>query len=216
MVGILDVDTDIKACICSEIQHLQTSTPPPAAAAVMASTTNALILGDKAEEIFNPTSKIAGNYKNVYVNNAQLPYSFYVVYSDEHYGTNDKGESTLVPSEQVLSTQKGDFSETITLKYAVRSAQGYDIQDPGICLFQHGSYKGSTRMFRASENNLQDTFGGPNAAQGVSSLIVTGGTWNLYGTVDFKPPLLATVKKGEFLPSLPYNDKVQSVEKIAD
>jgi hypothetical protein len=198
-----------------------TSTPhtiaAAAAAAAMATTSNPLVLiGGVDHKIYDPTCDIIadfGRYRKVYVDNSKFPHSFYLVYSEKHYGTDNTGSTALVPSNLF----SGNFSEPVHLSFDAASAQGYDFHDPAIYLFEHYNYKGNPRIFRASEKDLRPTFGDSGDWRGVSSLIITGGVWNLYGSTDFKPPLLRTVKKGDYISFLySDNDKVLSVQRVQD
>jgi hypothetical protein len=184
----------------------------------MTDTTNYLVLeGESGRLTINkPTPVVAGEYTKAYVNNSKSPHSFYLVYRENYYGEDNIGETAVVPSK-LTDVLPGKLSEPVNFGFNAHSARGFDMHDPAIYLFEHFSYKGHAKMLRSSDKDLRPTFGYPGDWDGVSSLIVTGGVWNLYGSTDFKPPLLRTVKKGDYISFYSSdNDRVQSVQKIED
>ena len=181
----------------------------------MASTSNALVLGNDAVQIYDPSSKIIedhGSYKQAKVDNSASPKSFYVVYDKEHFGTSEGGatKAQLVPPDPL----GGDLSQTVTTSFNIASAQGFDIRDPAIVLFEHPSYTGNSRQYRSSQRDVSRSFPTGDNWSGVSSFIVTGGKWSLYGTKNMKPPLLKTVTAGCYTWAGSANDKVLSIERV--
>ena len=188
---------------------------PPINHSTMASTSNALILGNDAVEIYDPSTHVIedyGSYKKAKVDNSASPKSFYVVYDKEHYGTS-QGSATqahLVPPDPLGS----DLSQTVTTSFDIASTQGFDIRDPAIILFEHPNYIGNARQYRSSQRDVSRSFPRGDHWSGVSSFIVTGGKWNLYGAKNMKPPLLKTVTTGFYTWAGSANDKVMSIERV--
>ena len=83
------------------------------------------------------------------MDNSENPRSFYN--SEKHYATNYTGQSTLVPPDPLSGS-----SETVQLKYDAASAQGYDLHDPAIYLFEHATFMGTSIEVRGDEKDLRD------------------------------------------------------------
>ena len=181
----------------------------------MASTSNALILGNDAVEIYDPCSHVKedyGPYQQAKVDNSASPKSFYVVYDKRHYGTSE-GVATraqLVPPDPL----GGNLSQTVSTGFDIESAQGFDIRDPSIVLFEHPNYIGNARQYRSSQRDVSRSFPTGDHWSGVSSFIVTGGKWKLYGAKNMRPPLLRTVTTGCYTWAGSANDKVLSIERV--
>lgn len=181
----------------------------------MASTTNALILGNGGDaEIYDPTSNIADEYdstglRDAKVDNTDSPKSFYVVYDQKNYGIDSPAtvKAALVPRDPLSGSD-----ETVTIKFDAASAQGYDLRSPGIILFESPNYIGNSKQFRASKKNVTSSFppGGPD---GVSSVIVTGGKWKLYSGKNMKGRMIAEVTAGPH--SFTGGDSVKSIERVS-
>ena len=185
----------------------------------MASTSNPLILtndaGDKVQ-IYDPEHDIIddyGRYSHASMDNRDSPKSFYVVYDKTDYGQSEgvATTATLVPSDPL----SGASGPTINLSYSVASAQGFDLKSPGIILFEHPNYIGNAKQFTSSKRDLRPYFPPGDNWSGVSSIIVTGGKWRLWGGRNFKPPQInGDLEKGCY--SFKGRDKVQSIERLVD
>ena len=185
----------------------------------MTSTSNPLILtndaGDKVE-IYDPEPDIIndyGRYNHASMDNRDSPKSFYVVYDKTDYGHREGilTTATLVPSDPL----SGASGPMINLTYPAASAQGFDLKSPGICLFEHPNYIGNAKQFRSSKKDLRPYFPSGDNWSGVSSIIVTGGKWRLWGGRNFKPPQInGDLEKGCY--SFKGRDKVQSIERLVD
>lgn len=203
--------SDLRAQLNSFNQHILV------ASNIMSSTSNALILGDDAVEIYDPTSDIAQEYPIVggaaytkaRVDNTDYPKSFYIVYDKTHYGTREgmATRSALVPKDPSSGS-----SETVVTNFPIVSCQGFDVRDPSIILFEHPDFTGNSMQYRSSRRNITSSFHPNDSWNGVSSIIITGGTWNLYGAKNLKAPLLYTLTKGTY--RMKGGDEVQSVERI--
>ena len=156
----------------------------------MTTTSNSLILSDGGFLIVitsDPESNIQEDHDGDYIlanmdNKDEKNSSFYVIYDKVNFGLTDGNstESTFVPSDIFSGS-----SDTVRLPYPAMSAQGFDNQAPGIILFQFERYVGNSQFFHTSRSDITLYF-----PTGVSSVIVTGGNWKLYGSKDFKPPII--------------------------
>ena len=183
----------------------------------MASTSNALFLGNDAVEIYDTTSDIledypivgAGAYTKARIDNTDSPKSFYVVYDKTHYGTREGSatKSALVPPDPSSGS-----SQTVCTDFPIVSCQGFDVRDPSIYLFEHPNFIGNSIQCRSSTRNITRAFRPNDGWNGVSSIIVTGGKWELYGGKNFKQPLLHTLTKGTY--KFIGEDRVESVKRI--
>lgn len=179
-------------------------------------TTNALKLtssdGALTKEIFKPTKSIeeAAGFKIVQViNEDQDIKSFYIVYGVEDYSPNGGGPSALVPPEPL-----NDMNQSVNTTFVIRSAKGYDMQSPGIVLFQHPSFCGPSEQYRSTQPDITASFP-PVSPTGVSSIICTGGEWKVYDKRDSQGSSM-TILPGQILRSLPgsINDRIMSVKFI--
>ncbi len=129
----------------------------------MASTSNALILGDDAVEKYDTTSDIledypmvgAGAYTRARIDNTDCSKSFYVVCDKTHYGTREGSatQSALVPSDPSCGS-----SQTVYADFPIVSCQGFDVRDPSIYLFEHPNFIGNSMECRSSTRNITRAF----------------------------------------------------------
>ena len=190
----------------------------------MASTSKAMMVSNgqgATAEIYDPETDLSANYGinivDAKMENDGKPTSFYVVYDQLDFGQKEGSttKAALVPSDPLSGS-----SEKVKFNFVPKSAQGFDVRDPGIVLFEHPGYKGNARQFRSSRKDV--TEGLPATYwSGVSSFIVTGGSWKLYGNKNFKPPVLTIDGKSIVGPgchdiSPSFDDKVKSVERVID
>lgn len=172
-------------------------------------TSNPLVIGGGAVEIYDPTGDIEedyGKYLDAKVDNSDKPHVFYVVYDKKDFARSSPVVGTLVPSEPLSGK-----TETITLAKPVASAQGFDLSSTGIVLFEHPNYAGNGLKYRGSQKDLRKSFP-TDKFFGVSSIIVMGGKWEVYGARNHKPPLIKTLTEGLYPAG--FNDKVQSIKRI--
>ena len=180
----------------------------------MASTTNALVLGNGEFEMYDPTTNIQDeadlkNPRAAKVANTTSPKTFYVVYDQQDYGTKNP------PATKVAFVPQDPFSGSdaaVITDFDIVSAQGYDLRNPGIILFEHPNYVGNSKQFRASKKNVISNFP-PGTSGGVSSVIVTGGKWRLYSGVNMKGAKVAELTTGTH--SFVGEDRVKSIERVS-
>ena len=178
----------------------------------MAQTTNALLIKNAhgvTQEIFQPNSSIdtSVSYTEANVKISDHKKSFYVVYSEETYRSAGSG-TALVPSDPVSGS-----SDPIQTAFSIRSAQGFDLNTPGLVMFQHNNYLGYGQQFRSKDANITDSFP-TGQIDGASSFICTGGEWKLHTTRRFRGRSVS-VTKGQFcnLSDFGLDDKVKSVHQ---
>ena len=183
----------------------------------MAQTTNGLILKNAngvTQETYQPNPSIDSSlaFKQANVDNAdQNIKTFYVVYSAETYGTagSGTGSASLVPSNPVSGS-----SNSIQTSYIIQSAQGFDLGNPGVVMFQHYNFRGYGVEFRTNNPNITESFP-TGEIDGASSFVCTGGEWRLYTKTNYNGGSVL-VKKGDFgnLDKFGLNDKIKSVKFI--
>lgn len=98
-----------------------------------------------------------------------------------------KAKVLLPPPSLWVLYDKPDFDyggkgtiiyEVCDYKQNIRSAQGFSNTEPGIVLFQGYNYTGFGEEFHGDTYLSKITFP-PGESRGVSSFIVTGGTWQI-------------------------------------
>ena len=178
----------------------------------MSNTRNSLVLKQAPVTLYQQCPDIQkeyGGFTTAHIDNSFSPKSFYIVYDKVDYGKKHSGTAItkLVPSDIMSGS-----SEPVSLGFDAASAQGFDCREPGIILFEHFNYNGSGKEFHETTNDFSASFP-HNSVRGVSSVIVTGGTWEIYDRKNGEGTLLATIKKGEMKPRLDIdsNDKAMSI-----
>ena len=182
----------------------------------MSSTSNACELYDGTLKItiYDPEPNIqedySGNYTRGKMDNKSSPKSFYVVYNKINYGRDDgdKTRYSLVPSDP-----NSDFGLMVYFDFTAKSAHGFDVRSPAIVLFEHHHFIGNANDYRSSHQDITPSF--PN---GATSLIITGGSWRLWGSKNYRPPIIA-VGGEEVLSEGAYpttgGTGVQSIERVS-
>lgn len=181
----------------------------------MAQTTNPLVLETSkgvSQEILAPLPSIDTSlgFQTAHVQNDDPnTKSFYVVDSASNYGTEGAGTGTsrLVPADPLSGS-----SESVETGFVAQSAQGFDVNNPGIVLFQHDNFLGYGVEFRFSQPDITHSFP-VGQIDGASSLICTGGKWELYTKKNYQGAMI-TMQPGinNSLGEVGLNDKIQSVK----
>ena len=113
----------------------------------MASTSKAMMVSNgqgATAEIYDPETDLSANYGinivDAKMENDGKPTSFYVVYDQLDFGQKEGNttKAALVPSDPLSGS-----SEKVKFNFVPKSAQGFDVRDPGIVLFEHPGYKGN-------------------------------------------------------------------------
>ena len=187
----------------------------------MSQTVNPLVLGVDStfvvkQKISNASSHIGGDVDFTFakVDQSSPPAlrSFYVLYSQPGYIHTGNGTSYLVPPDP-LSYSK----DSIPITEPIRSAQGFNLHNPGIVLFEHPEYKGNAVQFFQDSPDITNQFP-PNSPGGVSSIIVTGGTWLLWTGLNYTGVSieLSQANGNCLMPGVVANlgDKIRSVQNV--
>ena len=123
------------------------------------------------------------------------------------YPTNDFNESVGVVSIAfIISAGEG---KRVFDQGNIRSASVYNDANPGIVIFQHPNFGGNFGEYYKDADITKTTPDKPWV--GASSLIVTGGEWELYGRAGKFP---GTYIVGQYQNLDPFDDKVHSIKLI--
>ena len=130
--------------------------------------------------------------------------SFYCLYSVPDYNMSSTGSCVVV-----------DSTKPVQLKFKVQSYQGFNTT--GVVLFKHYEYSGNAEHITQSNPALTI------AKVGLSSLIVSHGSWQLYDQPDYKGNLIplpgsceTIFRPGKYRLDLQYNDKAKSIKLVDD
>lgn len=184
----------------------------------MAQTTNGLVLSCSSstvtQEIFAPTASIdtSEGFNQATVENTDPNVrSFYAIYEEENYDKDAKGRVCLVPSDPLAGT-----SQKVCVNFVIRSAQGFDLDNPGIVLFQNAFMRGYAVQYRFSSPDVSHSFP-PGTTDGASSLVCTGGTWELHTKPNYEGPMVTITPQAVYnLADIKLDDKIRSVKFIKD
>lgn len=170
-----------------------------------------LISPSGTERIYDATANISGGYYQAKVVASDAP-SLWVVYSSPDWD-HDHFEDRQ--SEVIVEPGAG----TVSTPSSILSAQGFNILDPAVILFEHSQYRGYGFEFRSTIEDITSQFT-QGSISGVSSAIITGGIWNLYAGFNFTGKLLSFNGKKDLGPGrydfgcLPGNDQAKSIKRI--
>ena len=160
------------------------------------------------------TEDVIGSKRGINVehqfNLAQVdkPKSFYLVYKGDYESIlEDPSGYAFIPEDFTSGS-----SAKIKTLFFINSAHGYILADPGLVLFSYHYYRGTAKQYTKDDPDITGTFP-PGNTEGVSSYIVTGGTWELWTGTNFSGSKIE-VKKGEKSPNFGADDQIQSVRFI--
>ena len=165
------------------------------------------------------TQDVIGSARNIDVNLNQFnkakidnPKSFYLVYKGDYEEIlEDASAQVFIPNNPISGS-----SAEIKTTFNIGSARGYNLDDPGLVLFAYHNYRGTGKQYIKDDPDITDTFPVGNT-EGVSSYVVTGGTWELWTKKNYsKDGSKITVHSGECSPNYypGHNDQIQSVRFI--
>ena len=164
-----------------------------------------------SETIFNAMGTIGGSYtKAAMVPGGNMP-TMWFVYSAEDWGHAGSGTGE--------SKEVGTSSGGVTVSYSIRSAQGFNITNPGISLFEHSKYRGYGNLFQSSIPDLTSSFP-QGQISGCSGAYISGGVWNLYKGFNYTGGLLSYNGQTDLGPgfydfgNLPLNDQAKSLKYV--
>ena len=175
-----------------------------------------LVLGNKQVEIGRPKANLEkeyGSFTEGHVNNQTSPNSFYIVYDKADYGKSEGSvtKAKLIPPDPLKDPA---MSGNISFGFTVRSAQGFDLADPMIILFEHPKYIGNSEHHSTSQRKI-DIPAKPWV--GVNSIIITGGKWELFEKENFHQPRIVVNGQTVLGPGyydLDVGDKLKSVKLV--
>jgi hypothetical protein len=135
-------------------------------------------------EIYDPKTSITNDdYYSAQVIHSD-PDSIWFVYPQENY----LRDYYNWPDDACTIVQVQD--NIVTTPKPIRSAQGFNKDTPGAILFEHSKFRGFGMMFNVGSANITDSFPQQDV-QGASSLIVTGGVWNLFAGFNYSGTKIA-------------------------
>lgn len=163
------------------------------------------IEGSKGSQtIYETKGQIDEGFKDATVLES-TPESIWVIYNvpnwDHELGSN--------------LSQVVEYSQPESLT-PIRSAQGFDKNNPGIILFEHSKFRGYGNKLSRTTPDLTSSFPQGKVA-GVSSAIVTGGIWQMRTGYNGTGTLLTINGQSDLGPgrydfgSLPVNDEAKSL-----
>ena len=134
--------------------------------------------------INNTTGEILGDYNRASVppRSSQLK-SKWLIYKFKNF---DHGYTNKRPQEECPAiVESGEVEMKLE---PILSAQGFDLMNPGIIMFEHSQNRGYGKLFQTSVNDLTDAnvFRPQERVTGVSSCIINGGVWSLFTEPNFK------------------------------
>ena len=162
--------------------------------------------GSMKIKLTEDTPVIEGDYTKARVRNSD-PRTIWVLYDGKNYSSpnfpNHDGAKIYEVSKEAT-----DYGRPI------RSARGFNVYKPGIILFEHFGFRGSTI------GPLKDST--PSVTENlISSVIVTSGVWALFSEKDYQGKQLEykeedRLGKGSYVLKGYSNDKTKSVKLLRD
>lgn len=136
--------------------------------------------------VWSPTGKIEQpDSKHTYTRAKVSPSegsstkTFYIVYEQENW----MGRSRRVPDPNILLGS----SDEVETEFAICSAQGFDIKNPGLVLFSCPNLQGVGEQFVDSQELLTKPID-------KGSFVCTGGKWDLYFKPNYGQPSISVTK----------------------
>lgn len=158
--------------------------------------------------IFASTATIQHGFVQAEVTKSS-PASIWVIYEGENWDCEAHRDSSIILSfpDCVKASLNG--------KKAIQSAQGFDISDPGIILFENCAYTGSGAKLEYACPDISSVFPTKGSTGGVLSAIVTGGTWVFYDGFNYTGKMLSFGGVVKFGPGhYKFDDTFLSVKSV--
>ena len=180
----------------------------------MALITSPLKLEDSegtSETLFNSSGSIDGSYTKAVIIPGGHVLTMWFVYSADNWGKAGSGTGE--------SKDVGTSSGGVTVSYSIRSAQGFNMTNPGISLFEHSKYRGYGHAFQSSMPNITTSFP-QGQISGCSSAYISGGVWNLFKDFNYTGGMLSFNGQTDLGPGfydfggLPLNDQAKSIRFV--
>ena len=136
--------------------------------------------------------------------------TMWFVYSEKDWGHADSGVGS--------SIAVGDDGPK-EASYPIVSAQGFNMVNPGIVLFEHSRYRGFGNLYQTSNPNITDSFP-QGEISGASSMYISGGIWNLFSDFDYGGKKLSYFGNEDLWPGwydfgdTSINDQAKSIKYI--
>ena len=170
--------------------------------------------GTGSQQFYSSTDDTSPGYTHAKALPTSGEGSLWVVYTVTKW---DKGHpsSREPPVSFVIEPNKGSVDVSPN---RILSIQGFNANNPGIILFEHSQYRGEGRLYTSSNPNITDSFPA-NTVEGVSSVIVLGGEWQLFDGYNGQGTALEFEGSTVFEPQCRYysfggtaiNDKAASI-----
>ena len=164
-----------------------------------------------SETLFNSSGNIAGKYRKAAMVPGGNISSMWFVYSADRWGHAGSGTGS--------SKEVGTSSGGVTVSYDIRSAQGFNMTNPGITLFEHSEFRGFGNLFQSSIPDITRSFP-EGEVPGCSGAYISGGVWNLYKGFNYTGGLLSFNGQTNLGPGfydfggLPINDQAKSIRFV--
>ena len=124
-------------------------------------------------KIYSTTGSIQPGYNKAAAINTSGDGTLWVVYTVKNWDHDHPGDRC---TEHIVDPNTG--SANVDPENTL-SAQGFNVSNPGIILFEHSQYRGYGQLNTSDNPDLTQSFS-QGSVSGVSSAIVTGGVWTLY------------------------------------
>ena len=125
------------------------------------------------KKYFSTTSSIQAGYNRADAVQTGGNGTIWIVYTVQNWDHDHPGDRC---TEYIVEANTGSVDVNPA---NVRSAQGFNVSNPGIILFEHSQYRGYGQLNTSDNPDLTGSFS-QGQVSGVSSAIVTGGIWALY------------------------------------
>ena len=165
-------------------------------------------LGTK--KIYNSTAIINLGFTSANAVDTGETGTLWVAYTVNNW---DHGHPDDRPTEHIVSANTGSVDVSPA---NILSAQGFNVSNPGIIMFEHSQYRGYAQLFQSAVPDLTQYFS-PGSISGVSSVIIVGGIWALYTDKNYKGVLLGGTELGPGMHDfgyLPIDDLAMSAKCI--
>ena len=159
-----------------------------------------------SETIFKAMGDISGKFtKAAMVPGGNMP-TMWFVYSAEEWGHAGSGTGE--------SKEVGTSSGGVSVSYSIRSAQGFNMTNPGITLFEHGKFRGFGNLFQSSCPDITKSFH-QGQISGACGAYISGGVWNLFKDFNYTGLLATDLGPGLYdFGNLPLSDQAKSIQFV--
>ena len=144
--------------------------------------------------------------------------TLWVAYTVTNWDHDHPSPRQEVEDEQVTKIIEPNSSQ-VDVGAPIQSIQGFNVENPGIIMFEHSEYRGYGELFTSSAPYLKDFKQGEIA--GVSSIIVKGGLWSFYTGYNYTGTTIRIKQKEVFAPGdyIPFvgesvNDLAKSAKNV--